>query len=320
MARLIASLFVCLALVSRVAAQPADVWLDVDPANGIGEIDDGLMLLQAFHSPEVNVRGVSVVFGNAELKRAYPIALNIVRTFGPPDMPVHRGASAKEELGQSNPAVEAMAAALREKPMAILAVGPVTNVGSLVRLHPELNERITEIVVVAARRPGQKFLSVPTQPRPFRDMNFEFDPPAMQAILDTEIPLVFAPWEVSSHVWLTRDDLRSLRERSDAGLYVFATSQQWIDGWEARGAPGGNPFDTLALGYVTHPHLIRGMPVNARIEDGPEDQPGKEGETKPYLLVEELPAGAEQPRRMIYLHTPEPGFKDVLLERLAGRP
>jgi len=300
------------------AAEKIDVWLDVDTANAIGEIDDGLSLIQAFHSPELRVRGVSAVFGNAPLDRAHPIALNITRAFGPRGMPVHRGAASAEQLGQPNDAVDAMAKALRDKPMTILALGPVTNVGSLLRLHPDLHDRIEKIVVVAGRRAGQKFLSTPDQPRPFRDFNFELDPDAMQVLLDADVPLVFAPWEVSSHVWLTRADLRRLREAGagGSGLFIFATSQQWIDGWEHRlNAPGGNPFDTLAVGHLTHPQWIEGMDVTASIVEGPDDQPGREGQTKPYLVVEP----ADSPRRdMRYLYRPNDRFKPMLMERLAG--
>ena len=49
----------CVSIAAR-AAQPrkvTDVWLDVDTATGIGDVDDGLMLIQSFHSPEVKIRG-----------------------------------------------------------------------------------------------------------------------------------------------------------------------------------------------------------------------------------------------------------------------
>ncbi|MCI0390199.1 MAG: hypothetical protein MOB07_15725, partial [Acidobacteria bacterium] len=41
------------------------VWIDTDPsvAPGGHEVDDGFALIQAFHSPELEIRGVSVVFG-----------------------------------------------------------------------------------------------------------------------------------------------------------------------------------------------------------------------------------------------------------------
>ena len=144
------------------------------------------------------MRGVSAVFGNAPLEKTCPIAGEVTRRFGPPGIPVARGAASDDELGKPTEAVEALAAALHERPLLVIALGPVTNVGSLLRLHPDLAPRIRGVVAVAARRPGQHFVSVPSQPRPFPDLNFDCDPPAMQTILDTAIPVVFAPWEVSS--------------------------------------------------------------------------------------------------------------------------
>jgi pyrimidine-specific ribonucleoside hydrolase len=301
-----------------LATQRHRVWLDVDPANGIGEIDDGLAMIQAFHSPLLKPVGVSVVYGNTALKQAHPIALNVTRSFGPEGLDVHPGAASAKELGQTTPAVTAMAQALEEGPMTILALGPVTNVATLLQKHPELSKRIMEIVVVAGRRSvDQAFLSHPDQPEPFSDFNFEHDPAAMQVLLDSDVPLALAPWEVSSHIWITRDDLAQLRASGGSGLWIAATSQHWIEMWENElGAKGFNPFDTLAVGYLTHPTMIERMRVTAEIKRAAADVPGPQNAArKPYLVVDR----ANNPsRRIVYLHTPKPAFKDVLLKRLAG--
>lgn len=301
---------------------PIDVWLDVDTATGVGDVDDGLMLIQVFHSPEFNVRGLSVVFGNTTLERAVPIAQDIVAKFGPQGLSVNPGAASHEDLGMDTEAVRAMAAALEEGSLTLLAVGPVTNIASLLVLHPELHERIDRIVMVAARRPDQKFISSSRQKLPHRDANFEHDPQAMQVILDSNIPLVFAPWEVSSKLWITRADLKALAESGESGAWVAKTSAYWITGWElAITDRGFNPFDTLAAGWLSHPELIEAMPVNVRIEQLADDRAtassADEVNMKPYLLVEKAEA---TDREIIYCHTPLPEFKAVLLERLAERP
>jgi len=308
------------AIAQQTQPQPVDVWLDVDTANGVGDVDDGLTMIQAFHAPQVRVRGVSVQFGNAQLGQAVKIAEHIIARFGPRDMPVHAGAASAEDFGKRTDAVEAMAAALREKPMAIAAVGPVTNVGTLIQRHPELRDRITKLIVVAARRPGQRFVVSDEQAAPFRDANFEKDVPAMRALLESGVPIVFAPWEVSSTVWLKREDLATLHDSGGAGAWIADTSEYWIDLWRDKlGVDGFTPFDTLAIGHLTHPELIEGMPVKARIEMGPDDGARpvdrKAGDPKPYLLVEEVDADETQ---AVYLHTPRPEFKRVLMGQLSG--
>ena len=160
------------------ADKPVDVWFDVDTATGSGDVDDGLMLIQGFHSPELNVRGVSVVFGNAPLDKAVPIAKTIASRFGPDGIEPRVGAARADDLGKTNEAVESIAAALKRAPMTIAAVGPVTNIGTLVKKYPELHDRIDRIVMVAAHRPDQRFVTHEKQKLPHRDFNFELDPVA----------------------------------------------------------------------------------------------------------------------------------------------
>ena len=66
-AALAASILVAALASAGAAPAPVPVWIDTDPAIGESDrdVDDGLALIQAFHSPELDIRGVSVVFGNA---------------------------------------------------------------------------------------------------------------------------------------------------------------------------------------------------------------------------------------------------------------
>lgn len=315
------ALTIAVALPARGEVKTTDVWLDVDTATGITDVDDGLMLIQCFHSPELNVRGVSVVFGNTTLKRAVPIAEKIVARFGPRGLTVSPGAASAKDLGRETPAASAIAAALRERPLTILAVGPVTNIGTLVKLHPELHSRIERIVMVAARRAGQRFVGGEKQRLPHRDFNFELDPTAMQVILDTRIPLVFAPWEVSSKLWINREDLAALARTGGSGQWIAETSAYWISLWEARiTSRGFNPFDTLAAAWVTHPQWIKAIRVEAHIEQAPDDRVavdrGGDAKMKPYLVVR--PCDAEGSREILYCYEPKPELKPMLLKRLSG--
>ena len=297
---------------------PIDVWIDTDPAIGVprADVDDGLALIQAFHSPELSIRGVSTVFGNAPAETTYPTGCEVVRRFGPPGLAVHAGAASAEperSFDEASDAVRALAAALEQAPLVILAIGPVSNVANLLRLRPDLAPRIQEIVMVAARRPGQEFRSIPQQPIAFPDMNFECDPEGMQVLLDSEVDLVFAPWEVSSHVWLEAVDLDALAGVSETGTYIAEHSRDWLAMWtDDLKAPGFNPFDTLAIAWVTHRELLTHHMVSVWIEP----PTGNAVDAKPQLLVDLSPR--EAGRKAIYCSEPSRGFKPLLLERLAG--
>lgn len=303
-------------------AQIMNVWLDVDPAAGLpdADVDDALALIQAFHSPELRVRGVSVVYGNAPLADGLPIAREVVEKFGPAGLGVYAGAAGPDALGTACDSTDAMAEAFKGMPMTLLALGPLTNVGSFLKLHPGLHDRIAHIVVVAGRRPGQRITPNPALEANFRDFNFENDPEAMRIILESKVPLVMAPWEVSSHVWVTAADIESLRGKSAAGTWIAEHSQLWLGLWrDSFERDGFNPFDTLAIGWATHPKQIKILPVTVSIQPGPDDtrEPDGPPAEKPYLLVDpDNRAG----RAATYCYLPDESFKPMLLERLAGPP
>ncbi len=284
------------------------VWIDTDPAVGRprADVDDGLALVQAFHSPELAVRGVSVVFGNAPLADAVPIATEIVHRFAPPGVRVHPGAASAGMVGTDTPAVRALAAALEAEPLVVLALGPLTNVGTLLALHPHLAPRIREIVCVAGRRPGQELRSTPRQTTLFPDLNFECDPDAMAVLLRSAVPLVLAPWEVSSHVWIGATELGAMAAAGGAAAWLAERSRDWLAFWERElHAPGFNPFDTLAIGWAIDRELVEHMDADAAIEGSPRG---------PELVVRPRAGG----RPVVYCVRPRATFLPSLMARLTG--
>jgi len=293
------------------------VWIDTDPsvARGGHEVDDGFALIQAFHSPELEIRGVSIVFGNAPLPIAWRIGKTIVENFGPKGLRAYRGAAGSDDLGKPTEASEALARALQEGPLNILAIGPVTNVATVLKLHPELAKNVVRIIAVAGRRPGQRFVDSAKQAHGFRDFNFELDPNAFQVLLDSNVPTVLAPWELSSKVWITREDLDRLDRGSPDVQYLVPPALDWLAWWhENVGVNGFNPFDTLAVGYLTSPLLFQCADLNATIEIAPDDTtPESVAKNKPYLHVS---AGSKSPHRVTYCFGVQSQFKEDLLARL----
>lgn len=285
-------------------------------------MDDGFALIQAFHSRELALRGVSVVFGNAPFDIAWSNGQEIVKRFGPQGLKIYAGAGSAAQLGLETDATRALAAALKRERLVILALGPVTNIATVVKNHPELHNRIIEIVAVAGRRAGQRFIARADQPRGFRDFNFELDVPGFQVLLDSNIPLTLAPWEVSSHVWLKAEDLERLRNGNEAAKYMVKPATDWLAKWKNDlGLDGFNPFDTLAIGWVTHPQMLKAEVLPIAIQTLPDDtqepQPGEAVKQKPYLIVS---SQHRTKRTARYCYEPLPEFKALLMNRLLARP
>lgn len=306
---------ILMAMAGMCAAVPGctPVWIDTDPAvtRGSHEVDDGFALVQAFHSPEICIRGVSVVFGNAPLEEAFPIGREIVRNFGPHGLHIYKGAASAADLGRETAASRALAAALKKEPLTILALGPATNVATVVKNHADLQGRILAVIAVAGRRPDQHF-STGSGTRLFRDFNFEMDADAFAVLLASHVPLVMAPWEISSKVWLDAADLERFKHANSAGGYLYGPATDWLAMWKkAFGVDGFNPFDTLAVAFVTSRALLHCDELGAEIRTlGSDTGPGD----KPYLLV----SGPGQ-RRVTYCHTPDAAFKADLMQRLIGK-
>ena len=314
------------AVLTMAPAAPArvSVWIDTDPALGEPErdVDDGLALVQAFHSPELDVRGVSVVFGNAPLDRGLPIARRLIRAFGPPRLRAFRGAASAAEARVETEASRALAAALRTTPLTILALGPATNVATALTKHPELAQRVTRIIAVAGRRPGQRFTTGTSNARGHRDFNFELDPHSFQALLDSKVEMVLAPFEISSKIWLTGSDLDRLAASSAAASRaIVPPARAWLSLWTRLfGVDGFNPFDTLAIAYAISSEGFACETLPARIETLPDDvtEPGVQGvkvARKPYLLASKDLSGVAA--RVTYCSTAPSTFKDDLLTRLS---
>lgn len=310
-----------------VTAQPGPhaVWIDTDPAVGVADrdVDDGFALLQAFHSPEIVVRGVSVVFGNAPLAQAWPIGLRIVGRFAPPAVRAYRGAARASQLGTETAATRALAAALRREPLIVLVLGPATNVATVLKNHPELRPRILRVVAVAGRRPGQRFTTGTTNPKGHRDFNFEEDPEAFRVLLASAVPLTLTPFEISSKVWLRLPDLDAMARADATTEWIVRPARKWLGLWTRTfGVDGFNPFDTLAVARVTSPSLLTCETLPARIDVLPDDATearvqGTTVSSKPYLLVSRdfrAPAVAVE-----YCYDSADSFKADLLRRITLR-
>ena len=299
-----------------LAAFGASVWIDTDPSvqRGGHEVDDGFALVQAFHSPELHIRGIGVVFGNAPLAAALPIGREIARRFGPQGMPVYEGAAGAQQLGVETEASRALAAALQAEKLTILALGPATNIATVLRNHPELASRMERIIAVAGRRPNQHFITGKAA-KPFRDFNFEMDPEAFQVILDSGVPLVLAPWEVSSKVWLTAADLEEISASNPALEWLAKPASDWLAFWKKSfGVDGFNPFDTLAVGYAVSPDLFRCESLPAKIVTLADDIVADR--SKPYLLAAKE---IDSQRTVQYCFEAASRFKQDLMARLVRR-
>jgi inosine-uridine nucleoside N-ribohydrolase len=244
-------------------AQATTVWIDTDVSIGspIREVDDAFALVLAFHSPEIQIAGLTTTYGNASLGHTTRAARDLVEKFGRPAGltadDVFAGARAASDFGRRSEASDALAGALEKQKITYLALGPLTNLATMLRLHPKLAHRIERIIFVGGAEPGASLALGPNGSFRIHDTNVFKDPAAARAVLESKIPLTLVPIATSSRLLVDGRDLRQLAKSGDAGNYLSRRSRIWLWFWmNFVGTKGGPIFDALAIIPATEPGLL----------------------------------------------------------------
>jgi len=223
--------------------------IDTDPG-----VDDAVALVLALRSPEVDLRAVTVSFGNVGLEKTFANARRVLALAGRSDVPAAAGAGRplvhpQEEWapqwhgadglglrsadfpepadGDRRSAVALMADVLREatEPVTIATIGPMTNVALLLAVHPELTTAIGRIVSMGGAFGAGNTL------RGRAEFNVYADPEAAQRVLtETAVPVTLVPLDLT---------MRCLADGS------------WVDGLAATGRRCATLASVLALYRAT---------------------------------------------------------------------
>jgi pyrimidine-specific ribonucleoside hydrolase len=276
------------------------VWIDTDLAvgmkrdarnrDGYSDVDDGYAILQLLQSEKIEVVALSAVFGNTKLENAYQLCQHMSAQYASYELPVYKGAAEAINLEkvESNEAVEALAAALKIEKLTILAIGPATNVGLLLLKYPDLSTQIEEVVLVAGRRTPKDYFLIGNPGRHAWDLNFDLDNDAFRIMFEKKLNITLCPYEISKKVWIKKEDLQSLAQKSTGAKWLSKHSEPWLSQWIELGADGFNPFDVLASHYLSEPEAIISEQLNARLEIHPNDtiDPNPNEAFKQYLICD----------------------------------
>lgn len=292
------------------------VWIDTDPTvlPGGFEVDDGLALAQAFHSPELEVVGVSSVFGNGDIDTCHASAIAMVAAFGPAGMRVARGAQGADNRAQTDAARAIIAAARAAPPngLTLLALGPITNIAAALLHAPDIDAHIERIIWVAGRHPGEEFRLAAEQQGQFPDLNFEKDPGAAAILLASAVALELAPWAGSSQLKFTASHVAALAAAGPPSACLHQPASDWLALWRrVWGVDFFMPFDSLAIGCAYRWPGLGGFAGRAWIADT--------GATA-HLLVAPAEIAPENARPVWFCNQIAPGFVQDMTNRILSVP
>jgi purine nucleosidase len=236
---------------------PTPIVIDTD----IGaDPDDALALILALASPEVDVRGVTIVSGDVMWRAR--IATRLLGLAGRPDIPVFLGCGDPQQmLGtegegvldlpyhgpeakiRSEPAVDWLLAESCRQPFHLVAIGPLANVAAAVDQDPEFAGRLLGFTVMGG------LLDERTMPAVWQraiqeqgavawpDYNTMCDPVAALTVARCGIPITWVTLDVTMRAPLRAATRRLLPAHHPLG----ATLGRMIDAWHAFWFPTALP-------------------------------------------------------------------------------
>lgn len=296
------------------------VWFDTDLMIGMPdkiprEVDDGITLIMALKQPQIEIVGISSI---TYVDYSYDVIQKILKWHNKGAViPVYNGSPNAGDIGVENDGTRALYKALKKEKLTILALGPMTNIATLIQNHPDIIPQIEKISICAARTPGLPFNPGNGKLNVF-DYNYEFDYKSMDIVLNSAIPLVFAGYESSSYTFIGTIDLASLDQNEEADKWLFDIVQPWMEKNEKFfGVRGFIPFDCSTLGVITHPDYFtyyKNIPiqVNYRKNDALTVQPAVR--FKNFL---EVSYDYKSKRKVDYAIRALQGFEEKILETLS---
>ena len=256
-------------------AEKGPVWIDTDPACGrraTDDVDDCWAILYAIKSMKFDIVGISTVFGNVSIDEAHGAVSSLLEMLASdgaqvPDYYKGSGVEISEDTGDNN-ATQALYSVLKKRKLTIIALGPLTNIGILLKRHPDIAENINGIVAIAGNRPNKRrFFIGDSKLVHFHDMNFKKDPSAFEIVLNSNVPVTLLPFEVAKKVTITAEDLQVMGKKGKAEKWLAKNSQKWLQFWKSQfNTHGFYPFDCLAIGYQLMPKMFSCEIMTAQIK------------------------------------------------------
>ncbi|MES0861249.1 nucleoside hydrolase [Ruegeria sp. SCPT10] len=248
--------------------------IDTDPG-----IDDAMAIAYAAAAPEIDLIGLTTVFGNTHVHQSSRNARFLVDKLGL-DIPVAQGASAAHgkddhspsehvhgpegfgdltdipEIGQNHDltAAEFLVEMAREHAgeLVVCAVGPLTNIADAMALDPAFSKNLGRLVIMGGA------VYCPGNITPHAEANIYHDAHAADAVFTAPPETVLVGLDVTLKTLYQNADFEALAQKSaDMGVFLRDISKFYLQFYkEIGGLDGCGLHDSTAVIACTHDHMF----------------------------------------------------------------
>ncbi len=251
---------------------PRPIIIDTDPG-----VDDAMAIFFALRHPDLEVIGLTTIFGNVHTDLATLNALRLLDIAGRPDIPVVPGASeplctpyfgpvpfVHGDDGQGNvhlplptrdPLDRSAAEWIVEQVMArpgevtLVPIGPLTNIALALRLEPRIASHVKAVVLMGGNALGKGNAT------PSAEANIHNDPEAADVVFGAGWPVTMVGLDVTERVHMDDAHLAKYGEIDDPmAQHIAAIVPFYRDFYRDRvGIEGIHVHDSSAIAYVIAP-------------------------------------------------------------------
>lgn len=265
--------------------------IDTDPG-----IDDAQAIAFAVAHPEIELLGLTTVFGNADIDTTTRNAINVLEHFGQSSVPVAKGAAApldiprypapdfvhgEDGMGNMNlPAPSAKPVTLSAAEflvqsanqhtgeLVVVAIGPLTNLAQALALDPELPQKLKRLIVMGGT------VAAPGNVSPVAEANFINDPHAADLVCAHDWPLTVVSLDVTMQTALTDSLFTKLKQHAgEIGKFLWDSGRFYVDFYSNLAAPISDEqsacamHDASAVVAMVRPDLFTLVNGVARVVD-----------------------------------------------------
>lgn len=306
--------------------------IDTDPG-----IDDAMAIFFALRSPELEVLGITAVFGNGGVANTASNAIRIVETAGRPDIPGAAGANtplvvpqrfsggasvhgqdglgnAGEQLPQpqGKPIAQRAAAFIVETVLAhpgevtLVPLGPLTNLALALRLEPAIATAVKGVSLMG----GSAFVG--GNKTAAAEANIYNDPHAAAIVFSAGWPVTMAGWDVNNRFHMNQHYLDQLCALGNPATNFIQAIYPCLQAAVRLPEQAIDVPDLLAVAYLVDPSLftVKRYPVYVETE----------GRSSGMTVVDQRPFsrdGTRDPEIDILLDVKAERLRALYLERLA---